>query len=76
MTQRIEVSIVVGAALIASAIFLQPKPDVARYSMSTDDVGTDRLDLQTGEIVHCNMGVCVTVVAAGGKFPLNRKNSN
>lgn len=49
--EKVRWEILVGAAVIAAAIFLKPTSPVQRYTISPD--GSIRLDAITGEMVTC-----------------------
>ena len=57
--REVAAAIIAGAALIAAAIYFQPRSEIGRFQMR--DNGTPfRLDTKTGEIVLCTIDGCKT----------------
>jgi hypothetical protein len=71
---RITGGIVVGAAIIAAAIYFRPLPPQPLYQLHSSPNAVARLNTTTGEVVVCSGGQCIVMTKGGSDdlFVLDR----
>lgn len=67
-SRRITTALLMGSALIAIALYAQPRPP--RYAVAAADGRVVRVDTRTGAMVSCGAEGCLSVHRPGGRIEL------